>query len=610
MLTQEQKLKQIISQCRESCEFFIETFCKVKHPTAGEIPFKLFKYQLKSLAEFRKHRFNLFSKCRQCGVSTLVGAYALWFIMFFKNKTVLVVSKTDREAIEFLNKNVKFVYERLPEWMRKLWKTTVYNEHQLGFINGSKIQCLPAGADTLRQYSSSLNIIDEAAFMRDMDKMWSSGYPTLAHGGRCIVISTSAGIGDWYWQVLMDAKNGLNEFNVIEIDWWQMDWEIECKNPDGTVSIIAPTKNIRRCTSQEEIEKYGPYWSPWLEQQYRQLTQQGGDKKFRQEILRDFLGSGNTVLSRESILFIAETVDNNYQTLSIIEYAHPETNECFTINFADKLFIWRLPEDDHIYTIGIDVSSGEARDFSAIQVLDITRQEQVAELEIKMAPRELAVAADYLGRWYNGAFMVPERTGLGVGLCQDLATLNYPNLYRRGMLSSSDSKSVNPHSGPVGFNTSGMGKNLINKALLDNLGRDGILIRSQRLLRQLQSYIYLTPKQTGAEKSENDDLVIATGLAILGSEWAAKNTNKPLAPLKMTEALLRHPDTSKIPKTNDFHAILPMTIKANIGAQENVLLTMKKFTQSLISSSQDLSKEYNKNIQEVANNIRMIRREK
>src|SRR5512137_659956 len=137
-------LKELILRCRKSPIFFMENFLKVKHPKAGIIPLKLFKYQRGSIKSFMNHKFVIYKKTRQAGISTLCGAYALWYAMLHSYKTVLVVSKRDDDAMDFLNKNVKFPYDNLPDEIKEIWGVPppIYNEHQIGWKNGSYIKSL------------------------------------------------------------------------------------------------------------------------------------------------------------------------------------------------------------------------------------------------------------------------------------------------------------------------------------------------------------------------------------------------------------------------------------------------------------------------------------
>lgn len=1022
------KIKEIIKRCKQSPAYFIDNFCKIKHPNAGIIPFQLFSYQRNCLSDFTNHRFNIFSKTRQSGISTLCGAYTLWLCMFFKTKTVLIVSKRDLDAKEFLARNVKFVYEYLPDWMKSIWTPTINNEHQIGFTNGSKITSLPSGPDTLRANSSSLNIVDEAAFCPHMDEMWAGGYPcsrgdtliqtndglikienlankngeqwqtidtevatdegykncngyyvsgehdtkiistylgfefegtghhrlriinddgdyvwckledllpgditvnipgkfvgkrrmladgfeltpqlaeiiglyigdgslyeerpkrlricfdkkdedtknyainmlnssiktitesvayseedddnfwlrlnscefiklmvenkinsktcaldaeipeiilksdeevlcaflrglfdsngwcypsstslqlgfasaseklseqvqvalhslgilsrrvkitnhtesrfsqkpywkltiynskykqefkkkigfiskrkqqylddfksensnvsinhpilvkefaneiykkmikngfrfcddnrkwnilrirrsgkinidlveslskefntqdrlsnyiklgyefdtinkiqsghthtfdisvpsnntylangivshnTLQHGGSVIVVSTSNGIGDWYWKTWTDAEDLRNDFNPIKIDWWNMDWEIEYKDDvSGRQIRIAPTDNMRLCVDKDEIIKYGEYWSPWLETQYKQLSEKGNDSKFRQEVLRDFLGSGNTVLSRDTLIMMraqanaAKSARTTYKTVNHVDYIQPINNESYHLDFQDRLWIWNEPQQDHLYVLGADISSGEASDWSAIQIFNIMTAEQVAELQIKVKPKVFSVMVDYLGRWYNNAFVVPERTGMGVTVCQDLEEFAYPNIFRKGMLPSASKKSLmNQNQGSIGYNTTGVGKPIINKAMIDNFGEDGYKVKSHRLVSQAETYVHLGANKTGAEKGTmNDDLIIAAGLAFVGINLAVSRGNSNLIPFNAHINFGRPQTKQEIITTNDFTAVGPMATGKTPMPHQTQEEEIMRFSQTLLSPSLD-----------------------
>lgn len=543
-----EQFKQVILRCKKDPIFFIENFCKVKHPKAGVIPFKLFKYQKNSIKDFLKYRFNLYRKTRQSGISTVSGAFALWYAMFYNHKTILIVSKRDDDAMAFLAKNVKLVYENLPLEFRQLWGNLpkTYNEHEIEFPNGSIIRSLTSGPETLRSYSSSLNIIDEAAFMPHMATMWAGGWSTLMHGGSVICISTTNGCGGWYHTTWEDAINGNNQFHPIVVNWWDMDWQIEYTDDvTNKKSRICPVDGIRKCTTKEEIEKYGQYWSPWLEEQYRQLQQKGEAHKFRQEVLAEFIGSGDTVLSRSALLHVQGTVSDKFQVVGQVPYTHPVSGERMTLDFENRLWVWHRPvkpQPDviengrvikpglpgHAYTMGVDISSGEADDFSGIEVIDCNTLQQVAELYIKVEPAVLLMMMDYIGRWYNTAYIVPERTGLGIPVCQDLYhSMAYVNIYRMKQPSGKTSRKV-------GFPTSPAYKPMINKCLLDNVGSDGVELYSSRLLQQLQIYINMGGGRTGHVEGpgNHSDLAIALGLGLLGISEAVQSDQRSLIPAK------------------------------------------------------------------------------
>jgi hypothetical protein len=560
MIVNPAQLKQLIRKCQQSPVYFINTFCKIEHPKAGIIPFKLFDYQIKSINAYLKNRLNIYKKTRQCGISTLTGAFALWYAMFFSNKTILIVSKRDLDAKDYLRKNVRLAYDNLPDWMKQIW-TVEGNVHELSFSNGSKIKSLTSSKETLRSHASSLNIIDEAAFMPHMDEMWAGGWPTLQHGGSVIVISTTKGVGNWYWRFWADAEAKANDFNPIIINWWDMTWEIKYWDELAmTKQVIAPTRQLRKCKTKDEIEKYGPYWSPWLEREYRNLTEKGEDSKFRQEVLAEFIGTGHTVMSRQTLTIIGNSVEqfgNDNKVVGEAAYVNPVTGEREILDFRDNLWVWKEPirakieldnkgndktvEPGHLYIMGCDTATGEGSDFSALEVFDLNEGEQVAELRIKVRPKIFAKMIDYIGRWYNNACAVVENTGIGKATCQELyEDLAYPNVFR----SRRKRADLKYKAGYLGFATQGQSKMVLNKALIDGLGENGYTIYSGRFYKEAMIYVQLNENKTGAEPGpgNTDDLVIAAALALVGISDVIKKSNQALVPFHNIDVPLKDAD--------------------------------------------------------------------
>lgn len=555
---------QAIKRSKESVTWFLKNFAKLKHPSAGILPFYPFSYQRKAIKAFRKHRLNIFRKCRQSGISKVSGAFALWFAMFHSNKTILVVSRTNDDAMGFLRENIVFLFENLPEWMREAWKPIKQNEHEIMFPNGSRVKSLTSHPDVLRSNASSLNIIDEAAFIQGMDVMWAGGWPTLQHGGNVIVISTTNGVGGWYCSTMTEAEAGINQFNPIVVNWWDMDWAIEYRDPLSLENKrIAPIDNIRKCKTKEEIEKYGPYWSPWLEEQYKALQTQGEAWKFHQEILASFIGSGNTILSKSALnnasLYVRDPEEEpdglivtGYQT-----YVHPVDGSTEEISFDfsepdEGFWIWKKPvaatamkkkgsivvdggSSAHVYVMGVDIATGKGRDYSAIEVLDINTMEQVAEFMARCLPREFVKFIDRIGRYYNSALAVVERNNGGDIVIDQLRyDLMYPRLWRQKDINDKPkpSNGVSQRQRalqvkPYGWNTTSSSKPILNKLLLDHIREDdgGYTIYSKRLLKQLHTYVRKRDRlgrDTGKTEAEEgagnfDDLVMALAMALRGT---------------------------------------------------------------------------------------------
>jgi hypothetical protein len=479
--------------------------------------------------------------------------------MMHPHKTILIVSRRNEDAMGFLRDHVVFLYEHLPPWMKEVWRPVKQNEHELIFPNGSRIQSLTSHPEVLRSNASSLNILDEAAFIQGMDTMWAAGWPTLQHGGNVIVISTTNGIGNWYWSTWTDAEAGVNGFNPIMVNWWDMDWEIEYRDPlSREWKRIAPRDAIRKCADKYEVNKFGPYWSPWLQEQYDALQEQGDSWKFDQEILASFVGSGNTVIPKEVLAHIQTTVREPIQKVSGYQtYVHPVSGVAEDLDFDfnndpdQGLWIWKKPvvattrklrgdvlvdqgAKAHAYVMGVDIATGKGRDHSAIEVFDVDTMEQVAEFMARCLPRELIRYIDRIGRWYNCALAVVERNNGGDTLIDSLRyDVMYPRIWRK--------KEINDKPRPMGsttqramkvaqygFSTSMASKPTLNKFLIDFISDkedQGYSLYSTRLLKQLQTYVRKrdrTGRDTNKTEAEDgagnyDDLVIACALALLGT---------------------------------------------------------------------------------------------
>lgn len=522
--------------------------------------------------------------CRQAGISKISGAFALWFAMFNANKTVLIVSRTDMDAMGFLRDQIKFLFEHLPLWMQELWKPTKDNEHEFFLPNGSKIKSLTSHPDVLRSNASSLVIIDEAAFIQSMDIMWAAGWPTLQHGGNAIVISTTNGVGNWYWSTVTDAEAGVNPFNPCIINWWDMDWAIEYIDPlSKQKRRIAPCDDIVECKGQTiqhpkhgslrlDVIKYGPWWSPWLEDQYRALQEQGEAWKFEQEVLALFVGSGNTVLSKEVLAHVQTTLkEPSYKVQGLQTYVHPTTGitEELDFDFRDAnegLWIWEKPvvatpvkkrgnviidpgQAAHSYVMGVDIATGKGRDYSAIEVFDVNTRKQVAEFMAHCLPREFVKFIDRIGRWYNCALAVIERNNGGDTLIDMLRhDIMYPRIWRKKDINDkprpmqSGQKARPLKVAPYGFSTTTASKPTLNKFLIDYIRdneEDGYTVFSKRLLKQFQTYVRKrdrsgrdTMKTEAEDGAANfDDLVMACAMALVGTSDAYIVDSGNLVPL-------------------------------------------------------------------------------
>ncbi len=373
-MTEKEQFREIIL-CRKSFPYFCKKYVKIYHQIRGIVPFELYQFQERVVSEYQNHRFNIIRKFRQGGISTVTAVYCLWRCCFFVDQSAFVISITDREAINF-HKIVTTAYESLPEWLAP--RSIAKNQHELVLDSGGSIICLTPKAG--RSFAKGLVVIDEAAFIPEMEDAWGRIYPVVSTGGQVIVVSTVNGIGNWYHKTWIEAENQTNRFNRIRLNYTE--------HPD--------------------------YNKPeWVEETKAQL----GEKKWKQEVLGEFLGSANTYLRAEVIQ-------------SYIDSAKFPI-ECKLEKEA--LRIWEQPIPGHLYVLGGDAAEGlgEESDFSSIEVIDLHTLRQAAEFYSQdYPPHKFSQIVALLGRKYNTACVVLENNGMGAAVLSDLRDdIGYENLY-------------------------------------------------------------------------------------------------------------------------------------------------------------------------------------
>lgn len=193
---------------------------------------------------------------------------------------------------------------------------------------------------------------------------------------------------------------------------------------------------------------------------------------------------------------------------------------------------------DHRYVVGVDASSGASADYSAIQVVDVTEAEQVAEWQGKVDPDLLAEAAFRIACVYNGAFLAPEITGgWGFAVTKRLQALiagwhgpvdRKPSLYTRPIVDRLSQKFTDL----IGWDTNTKSRALMLDTLEQQL-RDGTLtIHGNRTLSECSAFAipdrhgsvgeYRSPR---AGKGAHDDLVMALAIAaFVASKLPRKTT--------------------------------------------------------------------------------------
>jgi hypothetical protein len=138
-------------------------------------------------------------KARQLGCSWLAAAYALWSGMFHRGAEVLLTSQTKPDAVELLDK-VKFILERLPEWLRP--QVGKDNTQVLEFQGlYSTVRALPSTEKAGRGFTGKLAVADEHAFHQWATENMAAVDPAIEAGGQFLACSSANGIGNLFYDL-------------------------------------------------------------------------------------------------------------------------------------------------------------------------------------------------------------------------------------------------------------------------------------------------------------------------------------------------------------------------------------------------------------------------
>ena len=466
-------IKQIVAQeyikCAKDPAYFMRKYCHIQHPTRGRILFNLYPFQEKVLHLFRDHQFLITLKSRQLGISTLGAGYALWLMIFHKDKNVLALATTQATARNLVTK-VTFMYDELPKWLKL--PAVEKNKLSLRLKNGSKVQAKSSSPDAARSEAVSLLIMDEAAFIENVDETFTAAQQTLATGGQCMALSTPNGIGNWFHQTWEKAEAGENSFLPIRLPW-----------------TVHPERD-----------------QAWRDQQDRDL----GPRMAGQECDCDFLASGDTVFEPEDMSFFEETYQRDP-----LERRGVDGN----------LWIWEGVDYTKSYMVVADVSRGDSTDYSAFHVFDIENAVQVAEYKGKLSPRDFGSMLVGIASEYNEALLVVENANIGWATIEQILEREYRNLYYSA---TSNMETVESYMHKYerdklvpGFTMSARTRPLVIAKAIEYIRDKSVTIQSKRLMSEMRVFVWKNGKAQ-AQDRYNDDLLMAFATALYVRDTALR----------------------------------------------------------------------------------------
>jgi len=509
--------------------YALRTYLQTYDNTVSKyVPLDLFPDQISLIEDYDSHNENIALKYRQAGVSTVTAAWASKKLAFAKKqkpeKILIIANKLDT-SVEMANKIRNFT-EQWPAWVGIGFSVDKNAARHFKLNNDCEVKAVATSKDALRGYTPTILIFDEAAFIEADGDFWSACMASLSTGGKVIVVSTPNGYDAIYYEIYDQALRNMNDFKISEMFWYRdprytkdlymvktndlvhflLNREDYPKDTVLDLSIDNPYERDHSKVTDYISQGYKPC-SSWFEGMVKKLK--FDRRKVAQELECNFLGSGDNVFDSDLMQNIAKN----------------QLREPTAKMMGGALWIFKEPENNHKYVMGVDVSRGDSEDFSSIQIIDFDEREQVLEYVGKVPPDVIAEIAYKWGTMYNAYCVVDLTGGMGVATARKLQEMNY-----QGGLYVDNVDTTNKWKYDPKLNEKIPGINFNNKRVqiisaLEESVRHGFKIYSNRLYNEMNTFIYINGRPDH-QKGHHDDCIMGISMAIYVAEKSFQSLTK------------------------------------------------------------------------------------
>lgn len=336
---------------------------------------------------------------------------------------------------------------------------------------------------------------------------------------------TPNGLDALYYKTYQGALEKKNNFKIFEMQWWQdprfnKDLTFEkVSKVEGQVDLHVDVQQAKKDNHNkwvvDDIKRlikggYKPT-SSWFRGMCELYS--GDERLIAQELLGDFLGSGDNVFGDEYIKQQERNVELPIDTGF----------------FDNNLHIWEHPQPNAQYLLASDVSRGDSADSSSIEIFNMDTGEQAAEWHGKVPPDKLGIMINEIGLKYQALAIVDITGGMGQATVIKLCDLKYPWIYysdasRNNVLKSQMNKYKKNNDQIPGF-IIGTNRILAIQALEIAIRTGQITIKSKRLIGELKTYVWINGKPDHM-RGYHDDMLIAVAMLLFVFQYSFKNLKR------------------------------------------------------------------------------------
>lgn len=344
-----------LAKCKEDIIYFAEHYCKVL-TDGGNRLVKLRQYQRRILLQLKKYNKNILLQSRQSGKSVTTAIFVVWYLIFHKDRNVVIASATSDKA-EDLAQKIEVMLLELPYFLKLgLKKDNIRKKH---FSNNNTLTVETTTENTAAGMTCHLLIMDEFALVHHsiINKLYRTIIPTMSSSvtAKLIIMSTPRGTNKFY-EVWQKAVKGTNNFNPIRVDWWEVPLNNEIGDPllDKDGNIVYRGEDWKRA----------------------QIEDLGNEEDFNQEYGNQFM-AGNSMIFNSTIMRLLKTQEQKFKPypvdaieLILEELEVPLKNpDIFLVHPAVDPA--DFSDQSSKFVFSIDLAGGTGGDYSVITIYKI-----------------------------------------------------------------------------------------------------------------------------------------------------------------------------------------------------------------------------------------------
>ncbi len=477
------------------------------------------------------HYRNIILKARQLGFSTGIDIYLLDQALFNKNLSCGIIAQDLPAAGEIFSTKISVPFDNLPVWLRATFQINTRREGANGghieFAHGSKIRVSTSfRSGTVQRLHISEHGKICAKYPAKAKEVRTGTLNAIKDGCIVFIESTAEGVGGDFHTMSTRAMD-LGQLNLPLTSqdykfhffaWWQ-DPKYQTSVPTGGLRLskyhqeyFAAVEQTMGITLLDEQKQW--YIRKEIEKQ-EEMKQE-----FPSTPSEAFLTSGRRVFAAINIMqaegqckspllvYDIEPVTGKRTKVQALRAGNAEELQRTLLN---HLLVWELPDPDEDYAIGGDVAEGlENRDRSSFDVVKKSTGEQVAHWFGYLDAELFAQLIAHVGRWYNMAFIGPERNNHGHAVIQKLREV-YPHrsIYSEQYLDR-DHDDETPK---LGWLTTAQSKPVIIEGLKSLLRENASGVRWIGTINELNTYVYDARGRMNAQTGCFDDQVMSYAIA-------------------------------------------------------------------------------------------------